>query len=213
MDNNDNRSNNKVTVEGIVESRCKFSHELYGEKFYEFTLGCKRTSEVMDYIPIMISDRLVDIKRIKCGDCLVLQGQFRSFNDNRGEKRKLKLVVFATEVYENDESKNVNTIILDGYICKQPMYRNTPLGREIADLLLAVNRVYGKSDYIPCIAWGRNARFVDRLGIGTHVKIEGRIQSRNYLKHYQDGNEEERTAYEVSVSRIDVVEMEEEQCE
>ena len=133
-------------------------------------------------------------------------GQFRSYNRHEENKNKLVLSVFVREVNlleSEDEIQRPNSIFLDGYICKEPVYRKTPLGREIADLLLAVNRPYGKSDYIPCICWGRNARFAESFAIGGHIQLWGRIQSREYQKKIDENEYEKRIAYEVSVSKME----------
>lgn len=201
--------NNQVTLIGEIVSNFEFSHELYGEGFYTAMLASERTSGQKDIIPIMVSDRLVDTGADWTGRFVKVLGQFRSYNKHEGERNRLILSVFAREFEEFEElpfSDNYsNHISLDGYICKKPTYRETPLGREIADILLAVNRQYGKSDYIPCIAWGRNARFASGLEVGTRLQIEGRIQSREYQKRISDDEYETRTAYEVSVSKLTVV--------
>ena len=205
--------NNKVTVGGKVVGEFTYSHEMYGEKFYLFDILLRRLSGAYDVIPVMVSDRLMDVGKDYTDCNILVTGQFRSYNKHEEVSTKLILSAFAREITfleEIDDKQNVNSISLDGYICKEPKYRETPLGREIADVLLAVNRPYGKSDYIPCICWGRNARFVGQLDIGTHVRISGRIQSREYQKKLEDGNVETRTAYEVSVSKIELVEEEEE---
>ena len=159
----------------------------------------------------MISERLINVTQDCRGEYLMVSGQFRSYNRHEETKNRLVLSVFAREIEfieEEPDGARTNHILLEGYMCKRPVYRKTPLGREIADLLIAVNRSYGKSDYIPCIAWGRNAMFVSQLEMGTHIEINGRIQSRGYIKKYEDGTEEQRTAYEVSVSKINVLEEE-----
>ena len=206
--------NNQVTLIGEIVSNFEFSHELYGEGFYTAMLASERTSGQKDIIPIMVSDRLVDTGADWTGRFVKVLGQFRSYNKHEGERNRLILSVFAREFEEFEElpfSDNYsNHISLDGYICKKPTYRETPLGREIADILLAVNRQYGKSDYIPCIAWGRNARFASGLEVGTRLQIEGRIQSREYQKRISDDEYETRTAYEVSISKMEVVEETEE---
>lgn len=197
--------NNVAEVTGTIASEPEFNHEAYGEKFYTVMLDAERASGTVDCVPLTISDRLFDLNDTYTGKRVHVSGQFRSYNDGN----HLVLSLFVLDIEELDDRQDdllVNGVSLDGYICKEPKYRTTPLGREIADLMIAVNRSYGKADYIPCIAWGRNAKFAGRLEIGARVKIEGRIQSRNYLKRYPDGTEEERTAYEVSVSRIEVVE-------
>lgn len=200
--------NNKVKISGIVCSGFTFSHEVFGEGFYIMTVGVKRGSGTLDFIPVMVSDRLVDVEKNYSGMYVEVSGQFRSYNRHEGEKSYLVLSVFAREIEFKEECGefDTNDISLTGYICKQPVYRETPLGREITDVLLAVNRPYGKSDYIPCIVWGRNARFAEALPVGTCVEIFGRIQSREYRKQISENEFETRTAYEVSVSRIEEVE-------
>ena len=203
--------NNQVSIMGEIVSDFRFSHEVYGEGFYMVDVAVNRLSNYLDYIPLMISERLIDVNADYIGQIIYVTGQFRSFNRHEEKKNRLVLSVFVRELEfleELQEDMKSNQIFLDGYICKEPIYRKTPLGREIADLLIAVNRSYGKSDYIPCIAWGRNAMFVSQLEMGTHIEIGGRIQSRGYVKMHEDGTEEQRTAYEVSVSKINVLEEE-----
>ena len=206
--------NNQVTISGEITSGFIFSHELYGEKFYIIDVKVPRLSVYDDLIPVMVSDRLIDVKENYKGLNVMVQGQFRSYNRHEEDKNRLVLSVFAREIEfvdETPESSKTNQIYLDGYICKEPIYRKTPLGREIADLLLAVNRPYGKSDYIPCICWGRNARFVGNLQVGARCGIWGRIQSREYIKNLPDGQDEKRMVYEVSVSKMEV--LSDEECE
>lgn len=200
--------NNKVKISGMVCSGFTFSHEVFGEGFYIMTVEVKRKGEALDIIPVMVSDRLVDVEKNYSGMYVEISGQFRSYNRKDGERSYLVLSVFAREIELKEECGELDTndISLTGYICKQPVYRETPLGREITDVLLAVNRPYGKSDYIPCIVWGRNARFAETLPVGTCVEILGRIQSREYHKQISENVFEARTAYEVSVSRIEEVE-------
>lgn len=201
--------NNRVTISGEIVSDFTFDNEVFGEGFYIAHLSSKRTSGTADIIQIMVSDRLVDVKADWKGRYIKVEGQFRSYNKHDGNKNKLILSVFAREFEECEELPflgDCNSVLLDGFLCKEPVYRETPLGREIGDILVAVNRPYGKSDYIPCIAWGRNARFAGNLEIGTHIQIEGRIQSREYQKKISDDEFETRTAYEVSISKINVVE-------
>lgn len=203
--------NNQVTIMGQVVTGFKFSHEVFGEGFYIMEVMVKRLSNTFDRIPLMISERLIDVTQDYVGEYIMATGQFRSYNRNEEQKNRLVLSVFVREISfmeeEPDDSK-ANNILMDGYICKEPIYRKTPMGREIADLLLAVNRPYGKSDYIPCICWGRNARYISNFGIGEHVRITGRIQSREYKKKISDTEIEMRTAYEVSVNKLEVVEDE-----
>ena len=200
--NNEAKTNNKVYLSGTIEWEPVFSHELYGEGFYEFTLRVPRLSEQSDVIPITISERLLGEKNLVKGTKISFYGQFRSFNKLVGEKSKLMLTVFVRDFLDEDEEANPNVTELTGYVCKQPMYRTTPFNREICDLLIAVNRAYDKSDYIPCIAWGRNARFVKEMAVGQKLSLSGRIQSREYTKKLPDGSSEIRVAYELSVNKI-----------
>ena len=209
--------NNHLVLVGKVTSDKRFSHEIYGEKFYIFDLEVPRLSGNADIIPITISERLLESDDLAINKKIIVEGQFRSYNSYQNERNKLVLTVFAKDVKfaENQEeeiqaSKDFvsNEVILNGYICKKPIYRQTPFGREIADLLLAVNRAYNKSDYIPCIAWGRNARFCENIEVGTEVRIIGRVQSRTYEKKYEDGTVETKVAYEVSISSLEVVKQE-----
>ena len=201
--------NNQVTIMGEIVSEFKFSHEVFGEGFYMVDVSVKRLSNSEDTIPVMISERLIDVTEDYTGEFIMVNGQFRSYNKHDEFKNRLVLSVFAREVEFIDEELDgakTNNIMLDGYICKLPVYRKTPLGREIADLLIAVNRPYGKSDYIPCICWGRNARFASAFEVGNHVQVFGRIQSREYVKKLSETATEKRTAYEVSVSKLECLE-------
>lgn len=200
--------NNQVTIMGEVASRFTFSHEVFGEGFYMVDVLVKRLSNSEDRIPLMISERLIDVTKDYTGEFIMASGQFRSYNRHEEHKNHLVLSVFVREVAFVDEELDgakTNNILLDGYICKAPVYRKTPLGREIADLLLAVNRPYGKSDYIPCICWGRNARYASGFAVGEHVQILGRIQSREYVKKLSETETEKRVAYEVSVSKQECI--------
>ena len=198
--------NNQVSIMGEIASEFVFSHEVFGEGFYMVDILVKRLSNSSDRIPVMISERLVDVTQDYQGEYIQILGQFRSYNRHEEKKNRLVLSVFTREISfveeENDKMKT-NQIFLDGYICKMPVYRKTPLGREIADMLVAVNRPYGKSDYIPCICWGRNARFSSTFEVGGHVQVWGRIQSRDYMKKLDGDITEKRTAYEVSVSKLE----------
>ena len=201
--------NNQVSIVGEIVSDFSFSHEVYGEGFYTVEVAVNRLSNFMDYIPLMISERLIDVTADYRGQIICAMGQFRSFNRHEERKNRLVLSVFVRELEfleETVDEVKSNQIFLDGYICKDPIYRKTPLGREIADLLIAVNRSYGKSDYIPCICWGRNARFASSFEVGGHVMIWGRIQSREYVKKISEWESEKRVAYEVSVSKVEFVE-------
>ena len=198
--------NNQVTIMGKVATEFSFSHEVFGEGFYMVDVEVKRLSNSEDRIPLMISERLIDVTQDYTGEYIMVHGQFRSYNRHEEQKNRLVLSVFVREISfmeEEPDGTKTNSIWLDGYICKEPIYRKTPLGREIADLLLAVNRPYGKSDYIPCICWGRNARYASGFEVGEHVQLLGRIQSREYVKRISDTETEKRIAYEVSVSKLE----------
>ena len=201
--------NNQVSIMGKIISGFTFSHEVFGEGFYMMDVSVQRLSDSADVVPVMVSERLIDVTQDCEGEYIQIYGQFRSYNRHEEKKNRLVLSVFAREVNfveeEGDKVKS-NQIFLDGYICKMPVYRRTPLGREISDLLLAVNRPYGKSDYIPCICWGRNARFTSGFEVGGHVQVWGRIQSREYVKKLDEETTEKRIAYEVSVSKLELIE-------
>ena len=203
--------NNKVLLFGKVVEEPKLSHEVYGEKFYQFNLEVKRLSGSMDIIPVLFSERLLMLDSLKVGTLVRLNGQFRSYSNPESGHSKLVLMVFAREIILDDaaEGEDQNEIYLEGFVCKKPNYRQTPFGREISDLLIAVNRAYNKSDYIPCIAWGRNAKYCESFAVGEKIKVYGRIQSREYEKKSTDGNVEKRVAYEVSVSKLEKIEEEE----
>ena len=198
--------NNKVYVMGEIVSDKTFSHEVYGEGFYEFFLKVMRLSGQADILPVTVSERLIEAHDLKKGSFVAASGQFRSYNKLENGRSRLMLTVFVREIEEADENKNPNGILLSGYICKPPVYRTTPFNREIADVLIAVNRAYNKSDYIPCIAWGRNARYASGFGVGTRILIWGRVQSREYTKKVSETECEKRVAYEVSVSKLECAE-------
>jgi len=216
--------NNHIGIAGKVHSDFEFSHEVYGEGFYRFELEIYRLSDASDILPVTISERIVDMDNVHVGDWVYITGQIRSYNNYVEEDRRNKLVltVFARDVeqlpkqaeHAEDEGLyqqnppdyldiNPNDVFLNGFICKPPVYRTTPFGREIADILLAVNRSYNKSDYIPCIAWGRNARYAGKLSVGSNIRIWGRMQSRPYQKRFDSGEVIDKTAYEVSISKIE----------
>lgn len=201
-------TNNQVTIAGRVVGEFGYSHTVYGEEFYTVDIEVSRLSNSNDIIPVMVSERILDVRADYRGYVLRANGQFRSYNRHEEKHNRLVLSAFARELKfleEEDSLAPVNQIFLDGYICKPPVYRKTPLGREIADLLLAVNRPYGKSDYIPCICWGRNARYASAFEVGGHVLIWGRIQSREYMKRIGENETQKRIAYEVSVSKLEYV--------
>ena len=201
--------NNQVTIMGTIVSGYQFSHEIFGENFYMVDVQVPRLSDSADIIPIMISERIVDVEMNAVGMNVIINGQFRSYNRHESKKNRLLLSVFARDIEFVDEvleNEKTNQIYLDGYICKPPVYRKTPLGREITDLLLASNRPYGKSDYFPCICWGRNARYASSFEVGMRCMIWGRIQSREYMKKLGEEELEKRIAYEVSVSKLELFE-------
>ena len=212
--------NNHLRLVGKVTSEKNFSHEIYGEKFYVFNLEVARLSGMADMIPVTVSERLLTKQDLSIGTKVIIEGQFRSYNSYENERNRLILTVFAKDIteLEDDNEEEIeenemvkkdmitNEVVLIGYICKKPIYRQTPFGREISDILLAVNRAYNKSDYIPCIAWGRNARFCQNLEVGSQVKVVGRVQSRTYEKKHEDGTVETRVAYEVSIGSLEVIE-------
>lgn len=209
MDN----TNNQAQVSGVISDEFTFNHEIYAEKFYTFTLTVPRLSGIDDSVRIMVSERLLSDQHFSVGDTIDVDGQFRSYNSyDPGGDNRLILTIFAKDIKHSDgnRSHNPNMLYLNGFICKQPIYRTTPFGREITDLLVAVNRSYNKSDYIPVIAWGRNARYAKTLNVGDNVKVWGRIQSRNYQKRISDDEVITKTAYEVSVNRMELVAKEDE---
>jgi single-stranded DNA-binding protein len=198
--------NNTVTIVGTVKSKPEFSHEMYGEGFYNVHLEVPRLSDISDSLPITVSERLMTGVGLEIGSKLVVLGQLRSYNKLMDGSNKLILTIFARDLkQDDDEIKNTNQIFLDGFICKKPIYRTTPFGREITDMLIAVNRPYNKSDYIPSIAWGRNARYSENLAVGDRIKVWGRIQSREYQKKLSEEEVITRIAYEVSISKMEIV--------
>ena len=216
MERDMRETNNSVYISGVIAEEFCYSHEVCGEKFYTSIVDVERKSGVIDKVPIMVSERLADVGSLLIcngdladkwvGERVYIYGQFRSFNKHDGNRNHLILHLFAREFFCIDDiGHDDNSIELDGFICKEPIYRKTPYGREICDILLAVNRPYGKSDYIPCICWGRNARFASGLEVGKRLKVQGRIQSREYFKEISEGYSERRTAYEVSLSRLGVI--------
>ena len=216
MERDMRETNNSAYISGVIAEESCYSHDVYGEKFYTSIVDVERKSGVIDKVPIMVSERLADVGSLLIGDGDVtdkwvgervyIYGQFRSFNKHDGNRNHLILHLFAREFFCIDDiGHDDNSIELDGFICKEPIYRKTPYGREICDILLAVNRPYGKSDYIPCICWGRNAKFAGTLEVGIRLQVQGRIQSREYFKEISEGYSERRTAYEVSLSRLGVI--------
>ncbi len=198
-----NTENNIVNLRGELDSELKFSHEIFGEKFYNIDIKIDRLSDSFDILPITISERLLQDIDIEKQNIVNVTGQLRSYNKSIDNKNRLILTVFVREIaLAEDDNKDPNSIFMDGYICKNPVYRQTPLGREITDLLVAINRPYNKSDYIPAIVWGRNAKFAKNLNVGDRIQLWGRVQSRGYEKKLDDGEILKKVAYEVSISKI-----------
>ncbi|KOF55779.1 MULTISPECIES: single-stranded DNA-binding protein [Clostridium] len=201
--------NNKLYLEGVVASKLEFSHEMYGEGFYNFYLDVQRLSDAKDRLFVTVSERLITGMNLDVGKEIIVEGQLRSYNKFVDGANRLILTVFARNIQPcTERSKNPNQIFLDGFICKKPVYRTTPFGREISDMLLAVNRAYNKSDYIPTIAWGRNSRFCESLTVGDNIRIWGRLQSREYEKKVSDSAAIKKIAYEVSISKMEKVQKE-----
>ena len=199
---NEHLSSNKLFLSGTLVSEPVYSHEVYGEGFYEMFISVPRLSSQKDVLPITLSERLIADNNLKTGSEISILGQFRSYNKLEDGKSRLMLTVFVRDIIKSDVCKNPNIIYLCGYICKPPIYRTTPFAREIADVLLAVNRAYNKSDYIPCIAWGRNARFLKTMSVGEKISVCGRIQSREYQKKISDEVSIPKVAYEISLCKI-----------
>ncbi len=212
--NDKQMQSNYIKIVGIILGELEFSHEVFGEKFFEFLIKVPRLSETKDILPVIISERLINDINMEIGNYIVIEGQFRSYNRYEDSQNKLLLRVFARDIYMPDEieleelKRHPNEVFLNGYLCKETKFRTTPFGREITDMLIAVNRSYNKSDYIPCIAWGRNARYCEKLEVGDHIKLWGRIQSRQYQKRNENESYDTKTAYEVSVTKLEHIKTE-----
>lgn len=195
--------NNVVNLRGELDNKLEFSHEIFGEKFYNMKIKINRLSDSFDILPMTVSERLLQDIDLDKQNLVNVVGQLRSYNKTLNNKNRLVLTVFVREIKSIDEeNKDPNSIFLDGYVCKEPVYRKTPLGREITDLLVAINRPYNKSDYIPSIVWGRNAKFAKNLKVGDRIQLWGRVQSREYEKKIDENNVVKKMAYEVSISKI-----------
>lgn len=200
--------NNSIYISGRIVTPPEYSHVIYGEAFYRMTMGVKRLSEAVDLIPVTISERLLGNIPVEENMLFSFTGQIRSYNQRTETGSRLIVTAFARDFTPEDESQYIgdcNECELSGYICKPVVYRTTPFSREIADVLIAVNRRYGKSDYLPCIAWGRNARFLEQMNVGDHLHIIGRLQSREYRKLLEDGTTVNRTTYEISCSAVELI--------
>lgn len=201
-----NNATNTAKIVGYVVSSPEIHHSTHGEDFYEFSVRVPRlNSSASDILKVEISDRVFNVNKIKVDSIVSVEGQFRSFNEHNTDTGKisLRLFLFTKEIEVLDSADDfTNKITLHGFICKEVVHRKTPGGREISDVILSVNRLYNKSDYIPCVVWGRNARYVSKMGVGTEIEFSGRIQSRVYTKKFEDGSTLEREVYEVSVSDV-----------
>lgn len=212
--NDKQMQSNYIRIVGKINSKLDYSHEVFGEKFYEFFMEVPRLSDTKDLLPVIISERLINDTDMNIGKDIVIDGQFRSYNRYEDTSNKLLLRVFVRDIFVPEDSeleeliRHPNEVFLNGYLCKETKFRTTPFGREITDMLIAVNRSYNKSDYIPCIAWGRNARYCEKLEVGDHIKLWGRIQSRRYQKKNESENYEIKTAYEVSVTKLEHIKTE-----
>lgn len=201
---------NKIIVGGYIESGPKFSHRVHGEGFLSFLLMVPRLSEKADILPVTVSERLINEEELYIGRKIIVEGQIRSYNSYMEDEGKNKLIIsiFAIDIQfcdDDEKINNMNRVSLDGYVCKNPVYRKTPAGREITDILIAVNRAYNKSDYIPTICWGRNAKFASEFKVSNNIKVTGRLQSREYQKKIGEDEYITRTAYEISVSKLELI--------
>lgn len=197
---------NQITVRGQLIELPEFSHENHGKRFYRFSLDIPRLSGNADRLPIVVEERILDTIDLSGGSMLTVNGQVRSHNTRSGSGRHLLIFIFASSITaENGEP--CNNVILEGPLCKEPIYRRTPLGREICDAMLAVPRTFRRADYLPCIFWGRTAEEISCCHTGDRIRIEGRLQSRTYTKHTEEGAVE-RVAYEVSALTAQILEQE-----
>lgn len=195
---------NKVFLTGKINSAFGYSHKISGEAFYKTILMVKRLSGNKDFIPVILSEKAIDVTEDYTGQFISIHGQFRSHNYYKDGRSHLELYVFAQDIQFVEEKDAIyeNKIYLNGCLCKPPIYRLTPLNREIADFLLAVNRTHEKSDYIPGICWWKNATEIASYPVGKHIALSGRIQSREYTKKDADGNAVNKIAYEVSIQKL-----------
>ena len=195
---------NRITLRGSLAELPAFSHENHDKRFHRFILEVERLSGAVDLLPVIVSEEVLCTMDLSGGSMLEITGQIRSFNSRAATGRKLVISVYA-ETLTAVEGEAVNDVALTGVICKPPVYRRTPLGREICDVMLAVNRPYRRTDYIPCIFWGRTATAVRQAQVGQSVALTGRLQSREYIKILEQGSEQ-RTAYEVSAITAEILE-------
>lgn len=202
-----NTEASSVRLSGRVLNEPVFNHKTYGEAFYMIVLGIFRRSGYEDKIRLIVSEKILRGRSPRKSELLEVSGQIRTYNRETEGRSKLEVTVFVREMAYRKEAgfEYENSVSIEGFICKAPIRRTSPLGREICDLMIAVNRMYNKSDYIPCIAWGRNASYCESLNVGDKVYIEGRIQSREYRKYTEDGQQEIRTAYEVSAVKAELI--------
>ncbi len=206
-DSKDLNDSNRIYISGEVDGGAEYSHSFGNEIFNIFYVNIPRLSKTCDRLPVIASERVIGREDIKAGDKIAVKGQIRTHNTSYDGRTHLIISVFAKEIYlgGNEENKNPNTVVLNGYVCKPPFYRETPLKRQITDVLLAVNRPFGRSDYIPLITWGRTALEAGNLTVGSYIHIEGRMQSRIYQKKITSDETVEKTAFEVSVSKMEIL--------
>ena len=199
--------NSQALLSGYLAEEPTYSHECKGESFYKARLDVLRKSGVIDTIPVIVSEVFLTSENQIPGTYWAVAGQIRSYNERDAEgKMHLQVFFFIMQQVDREERIPENEIFLDGYLCSPPNHRMTPTGREISDMMIAVNRSFGKTDYIPCICWGRNALFASRLAAGNHIQIHGRIQSREYIKQTNETESEQHIVYEVSASRVKLME-------
>ena len=195
---------NQILLRGELDTLPAFSHESHGRRFYSFTLAVERLSGTMDLLHCVAAEELVQALDPSGGEMVELIGQVRSFNNRSGAGRRLVISAYAEQLRTCDDEP-ANEVILCGSICRQPIFRRTPLGREICDLMLAVNRPYRRADYLPCILWGHTAQHCANFPVGTTLQLTGRLQSRTYVKQLETGSEQ-RVAYEISAITAGAVE-------
>lgn len=196
-------TNNTITVRGILQALPCFSHENHGRKFYRFVLDVSRLSGAVDSLPVIAEESLIQDLDPFGGSLITVTGQIRSHNQKTDGRRHLMIFIFATTITAED-GEHLNDVLLEGVICKEPIYRRTPLGRDICDIMLAVPRAFHRADYLPCILWGRTAQEVSACHIRDCIRIIGRLQSRIYTK-VTDAGSEERTAYEISALTAEIL--------
>lgn len=194
---------NRIVAVGRFDGGLELSHEVMNEPFYTGSLVVKRLSGAADRLPVTIPGKLLTTDGVITDRPVMVQGQVRSYNKVVDGSGRLMVTLFAQSVAECSDNETLNKVAITGALCRPPVYRSTPFGREICDMMLAVNRAFGKSDYIPCIAWGRNAQYASRFNVGDRIKLTGRLQSREYQKLQENGEYLTRMAYEVSAFTLE----------